>query len=84
LPISFRPPISIKLPSRSNVANLIQVQVGYHNFIFVSRTLNNDLATRVAEVTLAIKLTDIPRFFDSHSIDCSHEVPVGHGMGRLL
>src|SRR5438105_4978464 len=83
-PIRFWPAIPEKLPNLSHFHDHIQVEIGHDNFIPVTTRLRNNLAPRVAKVTLAIKLADAPRLLDAHPIDCSHKISVRHRVSRLL
>jgi hypothetical protein len=46
--------------------------------------LRDDLPARIAEIALAVKLTDLPWLFDAHAIDRADEISIRHRMCRLL
>src|SRR6516164_1056353 len=57
--VSFRAPIPIKLPGGTYFFDHPQIQLSDQNLVLVAAGLSDDLATRVAEVALSIKLPDI-------------------------
>src|SRR4030095_16516362 len=82
--VSLRSPVAKELPNISNFANLVQIQSGNHQLVRIARRLSDYLAARVAEVALAVELTDVPGLLVADSIDCADEVAVGDCVCRLL
>src|SRR6185369_7162746 len=72
------------LPDVSHFANLVQIKIGNHELIRISRRLGNDLSARVAKVTLAVELADVPWLLVPDPIDCADEVAVGNRVRRLF
>src|SRR5713101_255968 len=79
--VGFRTPVAIKLPDLPYFLDHIEIEVGDQHFVFVAAGLGEDLAAWIAEVTLAAKLSNVPRLFPSHAIDRAYEVSVGCGVG---
>jgi hypothetical protein len=77
-------PIPEKLPDIPHFANLIEIQLGGDELVAISRRLRDYLPARIAEVTLAIELTDIPRSLGPDAIDGTDEVAIRDGVRRLL
>ncbi len=63
---------------------LDHVEICDQHFIFVAGGLGDDFAAPIAEVTFAIKLTDILRLFPAHAVDRTDQVAIGRGVRRLL
>src|ERR1700716_3249363 len=82
--IRFRTAVAIKLPDLPYFLDHVEIEIGDQHFVFIAAGLGEDLATRIAEITLAIKLADIPRLFTSNTIDRTDEVSVRGGMCGLL
>src|SRR5467141_1601712 len=82
--VGFRTAVAIKLPDLPHFLDHVEIEIGDQHFVFVAASLGEDLAARIAEVTLAVKLTDIPRLFPSHAIDRAYKVAVRRGVGGLL
>src|SRR5450755_2214717 len=82
--VSLRTPVAIKLPDSSYFLDHVEIEVGDQHFILIAAGLHYDLAARVAEVTLAVKLADVPRLFPPHAIDGSDEVSVSGGVRGLF
>src|ERR1700756_3372743 len=72
------------MPHLANFRNHVKIEIGNYDFVFIATGLRDDLSARIAEVTLAVELTDAPRFFPSHTVDRTDKISVGHGVGRLL
>ena len=83
-PVGIRATVAEELPGSAHIADLIQVQIGHYQLIFVPGALGNYLTPRVAEVTLPIELTDFPRLFPADPIDRTNIVAIGHRVGGLL
>src|SRR5712692_11019287 len=82
--VGFRTAVAIKLPDLSYFLDHVEIEIGDQQFVFVAAGLGEDLAAWIAEVTLAVKLSNVPRLFPSHAIDRAYEVSVGCGVGGLL
>src|ERR1700675_1603069 len=82
--IRFRAPVAIELPDLSYFLDHVEIEIGDQHFVFIAAGLGEDLAARIAEVTLAVKLADVPRLFPSDAVDCAHEVAVRRGVCGLL
>ena len=55
----------IELPDVAHLANLVEVELGGDQLRLVARRLRHELPARVAEVTLAVELADVPRLLRS-------------------
>jgi len=64
---------------RANVASTSNYQG-----VLVAWRLGDDLAARIAKVTLAIEFADVPGQLVAHAIDRADEVAVGDGMRGLF
>src|SRR2546421_2536167 len=82
--IAFGAAVAEELPDVAHLANLVEVQVSDHQLVVVARRLRDNLAARVAEVALAVKLANVPRLFMTDAVDRADEITVRHGMRRLL
>src|SRR5258708_37038763 len=82
--VGFRTPVAIKLPDPPYFLDHVEIEIGDQHFVFVAAGLGEDLAARIAEITLAVKLADVPRFFPSHAIDRTDERAVRRGVCGLL
>jgi hypothetical protein len=82
--VGFRAAVAIELPGVADFLNFVEVQFGYEQFILVAAGLGDDFPARIAEVTFAIELADLPGSFGADAIDGGDEVGVGDGVGRLL
>src|SRR5215470_6792640 len=83
-PVAVRTAITEELPDIAHLGNHVQIEVSHHNFILVPARLGDDLTSRIAEVTLAVKLANIPRRFASNSVDRSDKISVRNSMRRLF
>src|ERR1035438_1531507 len=82
--VGFRTTVAIELPNSSDFLDHVEIEIGDQHFIFITTGLRDDLAARIAEITLAVKFANIPWRFRAHAIDRAHKIPVGGGMGRLF
>ena len=82
--IRLRAAVAKELPRRADLLDRVEIEVGYQHFVLIAGGLGDDLAARVAEVALAVKLANIPGLLVPHAIDGPNEVAVGDGVGRLL
>jgi len=74
----------IKVNGKRVTVASYKVKVGDEHLIFIAAGLGKNLATRIAEVALAVKLTDVPRLFRAYAVDCAHEITVRDGVRGLL
>src|SRR5438270_8298420 len=82
--VALRTPIAKELPDFANFGDHLEVEVRYHDFVFVAARLRNNFAARVAKITLAVKFPDAPRFLGTYAVDCAHKITVGDGVRRLF
>src|SRR5579863_5326985 len=82
--VALRTAVAEKLPDLADFGNHVEIEIGDHDFIFVAAGLGDDLAARIAEITLSVEFADAPGLFDANAIDGADEVTVGDGMSRLL
>src|SRR5450631_1263135 len=82
--VGFRTAVAIKLPDLSHFLDHVEIEIGDQHFVFIAAGLGEDFAARIAEITLAVKFSDIPRRFRSYAVDRAHEVAVRRGVGGLL
>ena len=78
--IAFRAPVAEKLPHFANLQNHVEVEVGHQHFVFVAAGLGKNFASRIAEVTLAVKFPDAPRLLFAYPVDGADKIAVGDGM----
>src|ERR1700682_709496 len=77
--VGFRTPVAIKLPDLPYFLDHVEIEIGDQHFVFIAAGLGEDLAARIAEVTLSVKLSDVPRLFPTNTIDRTHEVSIRRG-----
>src|ERR1700674_3559317 len=82
--IRFRTPVAIELPDLSYFLDHVEIEIGDQHFVFIAAGLGEDLAARIAEITLAVKLSNVPWLFPANTIDRTDEVSVGRGVRGLL
>src|SRR5713101_5319770 len=82
--VGFRTAVAIKLPDLSYFLDHVEIQVGDQHFVFVAAGLGEDFAARIAEITLAVKLSNVPWLFPTNTIDRTYEVSVRCGVCGLL
>src|ERR1700722_3218473 len=82
--IAFRPAVAEKLPHFTPLGDHVQIEIRNYDFILIAACLCDDLASRIAEITLAIEFADAPGLLGANAIDRSHKVAVGHGVRRLF
>src|SRR5205823_6623470 len=68
----------------ANFANQFEIQVGDRDVVGIALADAEHLATRVAEIALAVELADPPGFFEAGAIDGADKVAVGDSVGRLF
>src|SRR5690606_20387318 len=59
--VKIRPAVAEELPCVSDLTDLVQVKIGNYQLGLIPRAFGDDLTSGVAEVTLAVKLADVPR-----------------------
>src|SRR6516225_2032251 len=82
--VSLRAPIPIKLPGGTYFFDRLQIQISYQNLVLVTAGLSDDLAARVAEVTLSVKLSGIPGPLVTHAINGANKIAISDRVRRLL
>src|ERR1700719_4544397 len=82
--VTFRSSVAKELPNLAHFRDHLQIKIRYNYFVFVPTGLRDDLSPWIAEVTLAVKLSNAPWLFDSDPINGADEVSVGHGVGWLF
>src|SRR5207249_9175949 len=84
LRIALRSPITEELPRVPHFAYQIEIQIGNDDGILIAGRLSNNLSPGIAEVTLTVKLTDVPGLFMANTIDCTDKISIRHRMRGLL
>src|SRR2546423_11195662 len=84
LRITLRPAIAEELPGVAHFANHVKIEIGNHQRVFVARRLGDNLSPRIAEVTLAVKFSDVPGHFVADPVDGADEVTIRNGVGGLF
>src|ERR1700676_5145272 len=82
--IAVRSAVAEKLPNFADFGNHVEIQICHHDFILIAAGLGDDLASRIAEITLAIKFANAPWLLRPYTIDRAHKVAVRNGMSGLL
>src|SRR5439155_6086445 len=72
------------MPGVAHFPNHVEVQISNHHCILIAGRLRDDLTARIAEVTLAIELADVPRLLVSNTIDGPDKVTIGNCVCRLF
>ena len=83
-PVRIRPAIAEELPGVSHLANHFQIQIGNDQCVLSRGASAIILPARIAEITLPVKLADVPGLFVADAIDGADEVTIGDRMGRLF
>src|SRR5205823_12778010 len=76
--------VPIDLPRVPHLADLLEVELRGDEGVLVALGDGDELAARVAEVALPVKLANVPRPFIADAIDGADEVAVRDGVRRLL
>src|SRR6266436_8788108 len=84
LAVAIRPTVAEELPGVAHFADQIQIQVGDYDGILIARRLRDYLTARIAEVTLAVELADVPGHFVTHAIYRADKITVSDGVRRLF
>ena len=72
------------MPGVAHFANQIEIQIGDDDRVLIAGRLRDDLPARIAKITLAIELADVPRLFVADAIDRADEVTVGDRVRGLF
>src|ERR1044072_6843820 len=76
--------IAEELPRVSHFANLVEIEIGDDECVLIARRLRDILPARIAEVTLPVKLADVPRLLVTDAIDRADEITVRNCVRRLF
>src|SRR5713101_3223115 len=82
--VRLRTPVAIKLPDLSHFLDHVEIEIGDQHFIFIAAGLGEDLAARIAEIALAVKLSNVPWLFPTNAVDRAYEVAVRCGVRGLF
>src|SRR6266704_3110145 len=82
--IGFRTTVAEELPGLPDLGDHVEIQVGDQHFIFVAAGLRDDRPPRIAEIALAVKLADVPRFLTADTVNCPHKISVCDRVRWLL
>jgi len=63
--VRFRPSVAEELPGAAHFLDHFEVEIRHQDFVFVARSLRDNLSSRAAEIALAIELADVPRLLDA-------------------
>ena len=64
------------MPRAANIGDLVEVDVGGEDFVFVACGLSDDLTTGIGEVTGAVEFADVPRGFSTDPVNRRDEVTI--------
>src|SRR5258705_10803575 len=78
------PAVPKELPRVTHLTNFIEVQINYHERIFIALCFRDKAAARIAKVALTVKFTDDPGLLLTHTINCADKGTVCTGMSRFL
>jgi hypothetical protein len=84
LAVGFRAAVAKELPCVADFLNVVEIEFGDKEFVFVSAGLGDDFSAWIAEITFAVELAYFPRSFGADAIDGGDEILVGDGMGGLF
>src|SRR4051812_20941926 len=82
--VCFGTAVAEELPDLAYFLDLIQVQIGDNQFIFVAGAFCDELAARRAEITLPVKLSDVPGLLTPDAIDRPDKISIRDSVRRLL
>ena len=82
--VGIRPTVTEELPRVSHLADLVHVEVGDDEFVLIPGAFGDDLAARVAEITLAVKFADVPRCLCADAVDRTDKIAVRNSVCWLL
>ena len=83
--IGLRSAVAIELPCIAYLADQVKVQIAYDKFLLVGvANIAHELATRSAEIALAVEIVGSEIFFDTYPVDSAYKVAVGDGVTGLL
>src|SRR5215471_17176487 len=83
-PVAFWTAVAEKLPYFAHFRDHVEVQVRNDDFVLIAAGLSDDLAARIAEIALAIKLADAPRLFGSNAINRADKITIRNRVSRLF
>src|SRR6185369_7363853 len=76
--------IAEELPRVAHFANLVEIEICDDERVFIAWRFGHKLPARIAEVTLPVKLTDVPRVLVSDAIDRADEITIRNCVRRLF
>src|SRR5437868_7488668 len=82
--VRLGPPVAIELPRVAHLADLVEVELRGDQRALIALGDRKNLAARIAEVALSVKLADVPRRLKADAIDRPDEVAVRHRVRGLL
>src|SRR5258708_2481358 len=74
--VALGPAIAKELPYFADIRNHVQIEIRHDDFVFVPAGLGDNFAARIAEIALAIKLSNAPRFLDAYPVDAPTKIAV--------
>jgi len=72
------------LPGVADFLDVVEVEFGDEEFVFVAAALSDDFSAGIAEVAFAVELPDFPRRFGTDAVDGGDEILIGDSVSRLL
>src|SRR5580693_2745800 len=82
--VGFGAAVAKELPGVADFLDVVEIEFGDEEFVFVSAGLRDDFSARIAEVAFAVELAYFPGRFGADAIDGGNEILVGDGVGGLL
>jgi len=82
--VGFGASVAIKLPGVADFLDVIEIEFGNEEFVFVAARLRDDFSARIAEIALSVEFADFPGSFCANAINGCDEVLIGDGVSRLL
>src|SRR3990172_4714004 len=82
--VGLRSSIAVELPDPADLLDDVQIHFRGDELVLILAPLRQELAPRVDEVAVAVKLPDAPRFLFPHPVEAAHEVAVRDRVRRLL
>src|SRR5205823_8474456 len=77
-------PVAEELPHVAYLGDHVEIKLSHHNLIFIAAGLGNDLAAWIAEITLTVKLANVPRSLFAYAVDGADKITIRHRMSGLL
>src|SRR5437870_5744564 len=84
IPVRLGTAVAEELPGVAYFLNLVKVQIRDDNLLLVPRSFRDDLSPRRTEITLTVKLSDIPGLLAADAIDGAEKISIRYRMRRLL